>query len=231
MTNLGNTDAITYDGAEVDKLTLDGTTIWEKPTSALPATFIAAQQACDPTADLDGYLYDDNHYLIRYLSIVILGSYAARGQVYEFYCYGSDDSFVTPPTFTPFYPLEAKTLNLFDTTICVGWASWQFGAQMGGAEMQALSLVASTTHNAILNHTLDVSGGGSSTAVSTKNYRQYIHPENCSVLGQTDPYYANSAASNSELLENNGGLNSHIEALELVDSNSAHISIYPIKKA
>lgn len=29
--DLGNTDAITYDGEEVDKLTLDGTTIWEKP--------------------------------------------------------------------------------------------------------------------------------------------------------------------------------------------------------
>ena len=61
MTNLGNTDAITYDGAEVDKLTLDGTTIWEKPTSALPATFIAAQQACDPTA------YEPSITIDRYL--------------------------------------------------------------------------------------------------------------------------------------------------------------------
>ena len=30
--DLGNTDAVTFDGADVDKLTLDGTTIWEKVT-------------------------------------------------------------------------------------------------------------------------------------------------------------------------------------------------------
>jgi len=31
--NLGNTDAITYDGQDVDKLTLNGTTIWEKASA------------------------------------------------------------------------------------------------------------------------------------------------------------------------------------------------------
>lgn len=52
--NLGNTDAITYDGAEVDKLTLDGTTIWEKQDDLSAST-------CGAVAP--NYAFDPNYYL------------------------------------------------------------------------------------------------------------------------------------------------------------------------
>ncbi|MBL19368.1 MAG: hypothetical protein CMC82_06030, partial [Flavobacteriaceae bacterium] len=64
-------------------------------STGLPIAYTAAQQACDPTANLDGYLYDENHYVIRYAAVQPSGSFTARGQVYEFYCYGSASSFVT----------------------------------------------------------------------------------------------------------------------------------------
>ncbi len=206
------------------------------PTSTLPEDFITAQQDCDPTANLDGYLYDENHYVIRYAAVQRSGQFTARGQVYEFYCYGSASSFVTnAPNFTPFYTLQAKTLSLFNTSICVGWASWQYSAQAGGQEMAAFGLVYDGTRNSILLHTLDTPYIASNVNVlaSSQNYRQYIHPQNCSTSDSLDRYDTNSAASGGRgvIIENNGGLTSHIEALQVTaGTDLEQISIYPIKK-
>lgn len=206
------------------------------PGPTLPADYLASQKACDVNADLTGYLYDDDHYVIRYAAVQRSGSFTASAQVYEFYCYGSASSFVTnTPNFTPFYLLQPKTLSLFNTSICVGWASWQYSAQIGGAEMAAFELVYEGTRNSILEHTLDTDiVHNSNTLASSQNYRQYIHPQNCSTSDSLDGYDTNSAASGGRgfIVENNGGLTSHIEALQVTaGTDLEQISIYPIKKS
>ena len=202
----------------------------------LPQGFITAQQDCDPTANLDGYLYDENHYVIRYAAVQRMGSFTARGYVYEFYCYGSASSFVTNfHDFEPFYTLQDKTLSLFNTSICVGWARWGYSAQIGGAQMAAFSLVYDGVRNSIQLHTLGTPYiTGANNLADSQNYRQYIHPQNCSLSDSLDRYDANSAASSERgvINENNGGLTSHIDALQGSNSTDLEqISIYPIKKA
>ena len=202
-------------------------------STSVPLAYTTAQQACDPNANLDGYLYDENHYVIRYAAVQRFGSFTARGQVYEFYCYGSASSFVTnAPDFTPFYTLQAETLSLFNTSICVGWAAWQYSAQIN-TEMAAFGLVYDGAKNSILQHTLDTPYVAGSNLASSQNYREYIHPQNCSTSNNLDGYDTNSAASggNGVVVINNGGLTSHIEALQVTaGTDLEQISIYPIKK-
>ncbi|MBL18512.1 MAG: hypothetical protein CMC82_01610 [Flavobacteriaceae bacterium] len=52
--------------------------------------------ACDPNIDTNEYLYDDNHYVIRYVALYWkTSSREAQIVVHEFYCYGSASSFIT----------------------------------------------------------------------------------------------------------------------------------------
>jgi hypothetical protein len=199
----------------------------------LPEDFVTAQQACNAAANLDGYLYDEDHYVIRYAAVERSGLFTARGCVYEFYCYGSASSFVTNlHDFEPFYTLQDKTLSLFNTSICVGWARWGYSAQIGGISMAAFGLVYDGVRNSIQLHTLDTPYTSGANSFS-QNYRQYIHPQNCSLSNSLDRYDTNSAASSERgvINENNGGLTSHIEALQGSNSTDLEqISIYPIKK-
>ena len=251
--NLGNTDTITYDGAEVDKLTLDGTTIWEKPTSALPATFIAAQQACDPTADLDGYLYDDNHYVIRYIDFQAF-HVAGIATIHEFYVYGSESSSISnfgnsSQTFSAetLYFIPSGATALFKTDQCGGYlklgAILSLPPHIYGGHVAAMQLHSKLKETIELHGIDQISNNAKYSA--SNSYRNYIHPQSCAVenADHIDVWHKNAViAKKGSLVTNRGATANHLSIVNSLSSGGftstlnnlyagEEISIYPIKKA
>ncbi len=94
--DLGNTDSITYDGKDVDKLTLDGTTIWERVaapksgTSAVPSnasgTFIGGVESSTPLIDRD------NLVKVNEISLTGIAQFDVQSRItIEFFSWFMDD--------------------------------------------------------------------------------------------------------------------------------------------
>lgn len=197
----------------------------------VPESYITSQQACNPNVDLAGYVYDAQHYIVRYASIHYLSTYAAAASVFECYCYGSASSFVSLPTSTQLWPDSF----LFNESICVGWGGWSASAQYSAMGL-AMRQILDALENVQVNHAMDTTQGG-----SVLNYRDYIHPQACQVGGgpasnPVEAWYTNAivSADPNGIILDRGATQNHLAEVEYMMSNignvaTSHVSIFPIK--
>lgn len=145
-----------------------------------------APAAAGPPEFPGGYVYDDDHYVVRYciLRYAYVGNalFVGQAQCHEFYCYGSESSFITsfgPPSagneiLLAHIPSGAS--GLFKQSIAVGYAKWANYASSYDKFAVFLPL-----SEAVKNHTLN---SGGNRGLSSSNYRSYVHSEDSPYRGQ-----------------------------------------------
>ena len=225
-------------------------TVATAPTVTVPSAFTTAQKACDPTADLDGYIYDNNHYVIRYIDFhaTDVNGIAA---IHEFYVYGSESSSISnfgnsSQTFSTntLYFIPSGATALFKTDQCGGYLKFasilslpQLGAQVAAQQLHSL-----------LKDTIELHGldqiSSNATYFASNSYRTYIHPQSCAAEDATriDVWHKNAVITRKgSLVTNRGATANHLSIMNSLSSRgftSTHnnladgeeISIYPIKK-
>lgn len=165
----------------------------------------AIYQVCDPAADIDGYIYDNDHYVIRFAYCAAgqnRGAQAALSGFYELYCYGSATSFLDSfgPSTTynsvnmgssgssyrvPFTTASSSITGLFREDIGVGYQKEEsMGFGYSGLMGQMYNIMRERLWDRWLPSEFDShygdparSGGGA----WQNSYRTYREPDFCSV--------------------------------------------------
>jgi len=191
--------------------------------------------ACDPSVDLSGYVYDDRHYIVRFVKF-IPSTFIGAAIVYELYCYGSNESFVsdfgdnTIPGSNGFSWIPSGGELLFREDIGVGYIKVYIQMHYPVSYLAA-NEVFETMQSNIKNHTLD-----DQWALHQENYRNYIHPEPCVGTEKFDPHYKNAVLDRHRLddvdtLVDNGAMDMHKSAINGISlSNGEQVTVYAIKK-
>lgn len=211
----------------------------------LPADYLASQQACDVNADLTGYLYDDNHYVIRYTDFRTTHT-SGTAVVYEFYVYGSEPSSISD------FGKDSHTYNtetlsfipggagsLFKTNQCGGYIKVATQIVIPQVPQQAAVQLYTALKSAIQNHTLN---SIPSNYTAQNLYKNYIHSQFCSAVdSRVDVWNQNAIITRKGgVVTSRGATDNHVSIINSLSGtgfDSGHnssaagkeISIYPIK--
>lgn len=217
------------------------------PGPTLPADYLASQKACDVNADLTGYLYDDDHYVIRYTDFRTTNS-SGTAVVYEFYVYGSEPSSIsdfgkdshTYNTETLYF-IPGGAGSLFTTNQCGGYIKVATQIVIPQVPQQAAQQLYTALKSAIQNHTLD---SIPSDYTAQNLYKNYIHSQFCSAVdSRVDVWNQNAIITRKgEVVTNRGATDNHVSIINSLSGtgfDSGHnssaagkeISIYPIKES
>lgn len=193
-----------YDANNAQLATDTHTFNYEAPPEPLTG-WQSVLTACDPNIDTNEYLYDDNHYIIRYVALYS-STFTAQVIVHEFYCYGSASSFITSfgntnmldAYGTEMAPFIKGAESLFNQSISTGYAKWAFAHANIHHHFMARGHVGNAAESRISDHMLDEPTTTSSNKLmggSNSNYRDYVHPEACSTGNRMDVWYQNAVIS------------------------------------